>query len=293
MASSILFYTICKIVALFTFESIKTMKQFLSFSPVTESDLPQIEKLQPEFWSSIIPVTKWYLTLDFCYLIKAELNGEVVGCGAVLSNTNSAWLANIIVSKEHRNKGIGLAITEYINEYAAQQTDNVLLVATKLGRPVYIKLGFKDDEEYVFFKPHKIELPVSPNIVPYQQQFKEAILVLDAECSGEIRLNLLLPKLNEAFVYLNNSTFEGFTIPTLGEGLTFATNTQAGLALMAMRLQEEKRACLPKANKAGIDFLLEHGFEIDENLYGIKMYLNQKPNWKPMQQFGRVGGNLG
>lgn len=269
------------------------MKQPLKFSKLVPADLPQIAILQPEHWGNIIPVIEWYLTLDFCYLIKVEWNENVVGCGAVLSNANSAWLANIIVGQQYRNRGIGLAITEHLNTYAQTQTNNVLLVATKLGRPVYIKLGFKDDEEYVFFKSHKIDLPVSPNIIPYQPKYKDAILALDFACSGEVRPHLLLPKLNESFVYLNNNVFEGFTIPTLGEGLTFANTTEAGLALLAMRLREEKRACLPKANTIAINFLLEHGYEIDENLWGIKMYLNQKPEWKPKQQFGRIGGNLG
>ncbi len=269
------------------------MNPSLQFSKVATTDLPQIAKLQPEYWGNIIPVIEWYLTLDFCYLIKVELNGEIVGCGAVLTNQNSAWLANIIVGKEHRNKGIGLAITEHLNAYAKTQSDNILLIATKLGRPVYIKLGFKDDEEYVFFKPHKIDLPLSPNIFPFQPVYKDAILALDFACSGELRPNLLLPKMHESFVYINNNVFEGFCMPTLGEGLTYTTTTQAGLDFLAMRLKEEKRACLPTSNTIAIDFLCKHGYEIDENLWGIKMYLNKKPEWKPKQQFGRIGGNLG
>lgn len=189
--------------------------------------------------------------------------------------------------------GIGLSITEHLKAYAKTQTDNVLLVATKLGRPVYVKLGFKDDEEYVFFKAHKIDLPLSPHIIPYEPKYKDAILALDLTCSGEVRPHLLLPKLPESFVYVNNNTFEGFCMPTLGEGLTFATTTEAGLALLSMRLKEEKRACLPQANTIAVNFLLEQGFEIDENLHGVKMYLNQKPAWNPKQQFGRIGGNLG
>lgn len=265
----------------------------LSFLPITENDLPQIETLQPEHWGSIMPAIKWYMTLDFSYLVKAVYNGEIVGCGAVLFNKNSAWLANIIVAKAHRNNGYGSAITEHILEYAKQQRDNIILIATKLGHPVYVKFGFQDDEEYLFFKPGRIDLPLSPNIVTYQPSFKEAILALDADTTGEDRLKLLEPRLQEALVYVKDNIVEGFTIPTLGEGLTLATTAEAGLALMVVRFKEEKKACVAKANKVAVDFLLQHGFEPDDNLYAVKMYLHKKLSWKPQQQFGRVGGNMG
>lgn len=265
----------------------------LTFLPITENDLPEIETLQPENWNNIIPTIRWYLTLDFCYLIKAVHNNQIVGCGAVLVNENSAWLANIIVAKAHRNKGFGKAITSHLLEYAKQQTDFIMLIATKLGYPVYVPYGFKVDEDYVFFKPGKITAQRSPFIVHYQPEWKQAIFDLDEDTFGEKRIQLLEPRLHEAFVYVEEGTVKGFSIPTLGEGLTVATTAEAGISLMAIRFTEEKRACLPKANIAAIQFLRESGFEVDEALYGVKMYLNDKPRWKPQQQFGRIGGNMG
>lgn len=269
------------------------MKQQLHFSPITETDLPQIKLLQPEFWNDIIPAFQWYLTLDFCYLTKVILDNEVVGTGVALVHENSVWLANIIVSKNHRNKGIGAAITEHLLAYAKALRPNVYLIATKLGRPVYTHYGFKEDQGYVFFKPHKISLPVSENIIPYEAKYKQAILDLDTEVTGEYRQQMLLKRLPEAMIYVSNNQFQGFCIPGLGEGLTLATTPEAGLALLTMRLQEEKGACLPIANQVAIDFLLAQGFEINDNVWAVKMYLNREPVWKPTMQYGRVGGNLG
>ncbi|MES2559630.1 MAG: GNAT family N-acetyltransferase [Bacteroidota bacterium] len=272
----------------------------LFFLPVNENDLPEIEKLQPEHWGSIMPAIKWYMTLDFCYLIKAVYENEIVGCGAVLVNGNSAWLANIIVAKGHRNKGYGYAITEHILDYAKHQTGSVILIATKLGRPVYLKFGFNDDEEYLFFKAGKIERlssqrqePPSPYIIPYHPSYKDAILALDEDTFGEQRTQLLESRLAEALVYVQDDIFKGFTIPTLGEGLTLAYTPEAGLALMAVRFTEAKKACIPKANSVAVDYLLQHGFEVDDSLYAIKMNLGKVLPWKPQQQFGRVGGNMG
>lgn len=269
------------------------MKQQLRFAPITSADLPEIKLLQPDFWADIIPTFRWYLTLDFSYLVKALLHGEVVGCGVAFVNEDCVWLANIIVAKEYRNKGIGGLITEHLITYAQQRRPNVLLIATKLGKPVYEKLGFKVDQGYTFFKPHKIVLPVSENIVPYEARFKDALLQLDHEAIGEHRLNLLHTRLQEAMVYVKNGQFEGFCIPGLGEGLTLANTPEAGLALLTWRLREEKRACLPTANTLAIEFLLSQGYTIDENLWAVKMYLNHKPVWDPTKQYGRVGGNMG
>jgi GNAT superfamily N-acetyltransferase len=269
------------------------MKQQLRFSPVSETDFPEIALLQPEYWADIMPTIRWYKTLDFCYLVKATLKDEVVGCGAALVHEDCVWLANIIVAKEFRNKGIGTVITEHLITYAQQHRSNVLLIATRLGKPVYETFGFKEDSGYTFFKAHKIVLPVSEYIIPYEPQYKNAILKLDHEVIGEHRLNLLHSRLKESFVFVKDGVFEGFCIPNLGEGLTIANTPEAGLALLAWRLREEKRACLPTANTVAIEFLLSQGYKIDENLWAVKMYLNKKTNWDPTRQYGRVGGNMG
>jgi GNAT superfamily N-acetyltransferase len=268
------------------------MKPYL-FSAITTSDIPSLRMLQPEFWGDIIPTLQWYTTLDFVYLTKVKQDEQLLGCGAAIEHAESIWLANIIVAKDARNMGIGTMITAHLLEYAKQKNKPVFLIATKLGRPVYTKFGFKDDEEYVFFKPHFFQSSKPDQIIPYAPQYKEDILKLDAEVTGEIRPQLLLPRLNEAWVYIEKGNFLGFAIPTLGEGLTLAKTKEAGVALMDIRFNEPKRACLPISNTYAIEHLLEKGFEKDDTLWGIKMYLNQKPDWKPKLQFGRVGGNMG
>jgi GNAT superfamily N-acetyltransferase len=256
-------------------------------------DIPTVRALQPEGWNDIIPGTILYIEQDFCYPVKATLDGQIVASGAAIVHKDTTWLANIIVHKDHRNKGYGLIMTEYLLKYAQAQTDAVMLVATKLGRPVYIKLGFNDDEEYIFFKRQKLSLAIPPEVVPYNDSYKVAILELDHDTTGEYREHVLTPHLHGAFVYLENGTFKGFTIPSLGEGLTLATTSQAGLSLMIQNLQEEKRAALPVVNQAAVNFLLQNGFEVDEQLAGVKMYRGRYVPWKPQQMYGRVGGNMG
>jgi hypothetical protein len=116
---------------------------------------------------------------------------------------------------------------------------------------------------------------------------------LDYDTTGEKRPDLLHPRLHESYVYLEDGSFKGFTIPSLGEGLTLATTEKAGLALMIQNLQQEKRAAIPVNNKAAIHFLEQNGFESDPNLYAVKMFLGKHIPWKSHQTYGRVGGNMG
>ena len=132
------------------------MKQTLHFSPITEKDLPAIQLLQPEFWADIIPAFQWYLTLDFAYLAKVELDNEVVGTGVALVHADSVWLANIIVGKDHRNKGIGSAITEHLIAYAQKITPNILLIATKLGRPFMNDMDLNRNRDMYFSNRTKL-----------------------------------------------------------------------------------------------------------------------------------------
>lgn len=265
----------------------------ITISECTQDDLPSIKKLQPKGWGDIMPNMTFYVGSDFCYLAKAVVENEVVGCGAVIVHGNCAWLANILVDETYRGKGIGTAVTSHILNYAEARTESVILIATKFGYPIYKKLGFMDDEEYSFFSGPEITIAQDEAIAPFAQAFKDAILAIDYEITGEKRENLLNPKLNDAHVYLNKGIVEGFTIPSLGEGLTLALNTHAGIALMNKNLDGKTRIALPVSNVAAIHHAAQLKLSPMPEIYAIKMYKGKRIEWKPKQTFGRVGGNMG
>lgn len=265
----------------------------IAISETTQADLPFLKLLQPKGWGDIMPNMIFYTGSDFCYLVKAVVNDTIAGCGAVIVHGNCAWLANIIVSEEYRGKGIGSAITAHILKYAEERRESIILIATKFGYPIYKKLGFTDDEEYSFFSGDEIAPVHDEHVVPYSETFKEDILAIDHAVTGERREHLLNPKLNDAFVYLNNGAVEGFTIPKLGEGLTLAYNSNAGIALMNKNLAGKTRIALPVSNTAALDHVAKLDLKPIPDLYAIKMYKGRRISWKPEQTFGRVGGNMG
>ena len=116
--------------------------------PMIGKDIKTIKKLQPKGWSNIVETFKYYYKAPFCYPIKAVIEGEIVGIGTAISYINTGWLAHIIVSEEHRGKGIGGAIVNYLCDYLKNSGHKTIsLIATELGYPVYKKAGFREQTE--------------------------------------------------------------------------------------------------------------------------------------------------
>lgn len=265
----------------------------INIKPATINDLAGIKLLQPQGWADIMPNMQFYIDADYCHLAVAIENNIVKGCGAVITHKNCCWLANIIVGEQYRNGGIGSNITSYLHNYALSKNSTINLIATKFGYPIYKKLGYNDDEGYLFFDAKTHQQNISPHIKPYHQSYKQNILELDKSITGENREALLIPRLNEAFVYVDQDDFKGFTIPTLGEGLALASHTNAGLALMLKKLELVHRFAIPKINTSAINFLLDIGYSPLPDLFAIKMWYGKQIKWQPKQVYGRVGGNMG
>ena len=257
------------------------------------ADLANIPRLQPASWGNIVPNTRFYIESNFCYAIKASAGGELLGTGAAIMHKNVAWLANIIVHPDARNHGIGTAITKHLLAFLQTRYDNIMLIATPLGMPIYEKFGFKTDGIYQFFHEGVLAGEAHPQLQNYSKIFRVDILNMDLQITGEAREQMLTPHLEQAVVYVDQTGVRGFCMPTLGEGLALADTVEAGLALMRPRLSTRKKTVVPVENKAAFEFLLQNGFEAEENRLAYRMYLGNKFPWNPEKIFGRVGGNVG
>lgn len=266
----------------------------IQIETITENDLDEIRKLQPEGWSDIIPDIKFYLKYPCCNPIKATANGKIVGIGTSIIFDHTAWSAHIIVGSAYRNKGIGGQIVNYLLETIRENLiETCLLIATDLGKPVYIKAGYKVVSEYLFFqrvKPWKA-CTVSKNVVSFKEEYRSIIYELDKKISGENRKALLCDFLENSILYVDKETVQGYFIPDLKEGLIFATTQEAGLELMKLKYSKVDKAVLPSENKVGCEFLTQHGF-IQTKL-GTRMIYGKEIAWEPTMIYSRIGGNLG
>lgn len=257
-------------------------------------DIDKINQLQPEGWNDISAGLLFYLHTSNCFLYKATFQQKIVGCGAVILHNNCAWLAHIIVHKNHQRQGIGLHITQFLLEKAQQHTDTALLIATEMGYPVYQKLGFEEQEHYSLYTrtaPHQPR--EDAHVVAYQPTHENQVLEMDFEISGEQRAHLLLPRLKHALVYEKDGLVTGFCVPSWGEGLTIAQTPEAGTALMHFNLTHKNKIAFPSSNQIAQRYIQKNGFEPFTKIKHIKMIKGKKLQWYPNKIYGRIAGKLG
>lgn len=267
----------------------------MTIEALNNSDVSLLDELQPSGWGTILPAHEFYTTnTDFCFPIRINKNGKIVGIGTTIIHNDVAWLAHIIVHQENRNQGIGQLITQsLVKDSQAKNCDTIYLIATDLGAPVYTKVGFETETEYLFFKDIKAEKSweISSNIEPFHPNHTPAITAIDKLTSGEDRIFHLEKYLHDGFVYQNNTVIEGFYLPAFGEGLILATTKEAGIELMKMRFANHDNACFPKDNTHAVDFLYKYGYK--EFKTAKRMRLGKQRQWNPSNIYNRIGGNIG
>ena len=264
----------------------------MKITPLTENDMSGITALQPVGWNDITPHIYFYIQSHFCFPLKALEDDRLVGIGTAILHGSTAWLAHIIVHPEYRNRGIGHHITQaLIGQLRNTPCETILLLATEQGKPVYEKSGFQTETTYVFLKGGAIEPQPSSCIVPFDHSFREALLTMDHQVSGEDRSRLIIPALESARLFVKDNALLGYYIPALGDGMIVANIIAAGVALQSIRSSREPRFSLPADNAAGVIFLKQHHYL--EYATGYRMTLGKKLRWDPTQIYNRIGGNFG
>jgi len=266
----------------------------MQFETITTDDLDEIRNLQPPDWSDIIPEFKFYIQSSFCYPIKIKIDDRIVGIGASIIFKDTSWVAHIIVDSEYRNKGFGARIVnELLETIKRDSIATCSLIATELGKPVYLKAGFRIVAEYSFFQREKqwIDCPISGKVIPFEEKHRTMIYELDQIISGEKREPLLTDYLSNSKLFVENNEVLGYYIPDLKEGLIYADTDEAGLELMKLKYASVDKAVLPSENIAAVVFLQQNGFV--ETRKGTRMILGNDLDWNPRKMYGRIGGNFG
>lgn len=266
----------------------------MEIKPLIQNDLIFIPEILPPGWDSALPSIQFYTTSTFCFPIKVSIDHKLVGTGTAIIHNDVGWLAHIIVHPDHRNQGIGKLITESLADIAhSKNCATLYLLATELGEPVYRKLGFETETEYLFFKG---ENPVGrgihdEHIIPYSIDYEHQVACLDRDVSGEDRMFHLRQHLSGSFLYTAKNTIEGYYLPDMGDGLIIATSVAAGQALMRLRLATKDFSVFPSENTQASSFIQQ--FPLAEVRRQKRMRLGSKKNWQPGNIYNRIGGNLG
>ena len=266
----------------------------MQFSTFNRNDLQFLPEFQPADWGDLIPRFKYFIESVYCNPIKSTEGDEVTGIGTSMLHEDTAWLACIIVHENHRKKGLGNILTQkLVDEIDRSRYQTIYLDATDFGYPVYKKLGFEVEMEYSHMK-RKVTgstYPVSENIIPFQDAFKEQLLSLDEKISGENRSGILSDFLGSAKIYVYENEVQGYYIPDWGDGPVIAGNDTAGLELMKLRSNEKDVAIFPSTHQVALNFLSDNGFVTYKT--SKRMLLGNIRDWKARGIYNRISGQLG
>jgi GNAT superfamily N-acetyltransferase len=121
----------------------------------------------------------------------AEVDGQVVGTAAtIIYEERFAWIGMVLVDPEFRGRGIGTRLLRKTIEHLdAIGIGTMKLDATPAGRPIYQKLGFKDEYEIErwLLKRSVPDAASSADLHPVSDR----VLQLDREIFGADRSPLL------------------------------------------------------------------------------------------------------
>lgn len=261
----------------------------------TESDIACLPALEPEGWGDIRPRFQYFLESDCCKPIKIEENGRPVAVGTTIFHADTVWLACIITHADHRNKGLGSAITRSLIESVDRNRyPTIYLDATEFGYPVYLKHGFEVEGQYVHLRRDEALPETIPSVFirPFSENFREASYTIDRFVSGEDRRGVMAEFLADSFIYVNaNGDLQGIYLPTWSDGPIIAVGDDAGLALMQYRSLTKPVAILPTGNSAGLKSLDELGYSMYKT--SRRMILGPTRVWHPERLYNRISGALG
>ena len=262
---------------------------------IGKDELSLIRDLPPSDWNiDLEKVYDQHYNQDYFYPIVTIKDSEIVGTGIAVINDNATWLGTIIVRENYRNNGIGTAITNHLINYSKSKgIDTVLLAASELGLPVYRKLGFESDINYLFYKtdtPIKINYDCKHISEITKNDYPE-IFKLDFDITGEGREKLLTHSLKTGFKY-KKRFLKGYYLPEFGTGLIIADSEISGLELLKFRLsQDPSPICVPETNEAAIGYLKSIGYY---NYFKTpRMFLNKNVKWHSSNVYSRGCGYLG
>jgi GNAT superfamily N-acetyltransferase len=253
---------------------------------ILKSEITLLKDFPPEDWNTDLPaLISYHYGFPYFYPIIAEKEGKVVGCANGILNNKVGWLGDIIVLREHRNKGIGYELTKHLIEYFDEKgCTSKLLVATEMGERVYKKLGFEVSSTYRFFDEGTDlkSYPENENIRKITENDFAQLGKFDEEITGEQRYDFIKRFFLTGWVYAetNSNRIEGVYLPGLGSGLIFARNDETGLELLKFKLSTSKaKIVIPSRNKTAQEFLKNEGYQSYST--APRMFLGSEVNWKP------------
>ena len=257
-------------------------------------DIDTLNELQPPNWDDIRPYFYYYTSSSFCNPIKISDGNKTVAVGTIIKHQDTAWLAHLIVHTEYRNQGLGKMLTNALLDRADPKIfKTIYLDATDMGYPVYKKVGFEIEMDYMHLDGNLLNLNLKnpASVIPFEEKYRTEVMELDRITSGENREVIFGDHLKSSLLYLSDGIVRGAYFPGFFDRYIMADLPEAGTELMKLRMRVKNTTKLPIKNQPGIDFLLANNYK--EVRRSKRMILGPKREWKAENNFNRISGGLG
>jgi len=248
-----------------------------------KTDISGLNRLAPEEWKfDYERFLNHFLEDDFFFPFVMVRDNKIIGTGNVFLKEKIGWLANIIIDKEYRCKGLGYKMTKYLTDFLQNMgCETQLLLATELGEPVYKKMGFRKLTDYQSFESvFDMKYHWNEQIRKLDASDKERVYELDLMANGENRKHLIDKFYQDGLGFFSNNELIGFYLPNFGRGLVISKEKQAGKELLRLKHSNKgKRTFIPIENQEALNFFEENG--IEKGYKCSRMILGKENQWKP------------
>lgn len=193
------------------------------------SDMDVLMKFKnAEGWNQL--EKDWALLIGYEESISlvAVLDNRIVGSVTALNYENRvAWIGMMIVDKDYRGRGIAKGLMLAVMD-KLKLCESIKLDATPAGRPLYLKLGFKD--EYTLYRmtsPSVAKIPFRDGSVGARKMRAgdiPLVAAFDRKVFGADRTELITrlrgscPEI--AWLYKDNNSIAGFCVGRPGQNFT-------------------------------------------------------------------------
>ncbi len=263
---------------------------------LVKSDIPGLNSISPEDWGMDYEAfLDEFLSEQYFDAFVITENNQIVATANSFIKDEVGWIANVIVDATCRGKGFGTQVTKHIIDFIFDKgCKTQLLLASDLGEPVYLKLGFQIVSNYVCFKSEKSSDYQPNNLVrKLKQEDLESVYRLDFEINGENRFHLIDKYYSSGFGYFNSShELLGIYLPGFGRGLVLAKEEAIGIELLKLKHSEKgKTSFLPEENTVGLEFL--HRYTVRQGTSLKRMILGKAVSWNPQMIYSYASGYCG
>lgn len=206
----------------------------------------------------------------------AGCQGErVVGVACGVGFGRTGWLGNVAVEEDIRGQGLGRALsTTAVDGLRQAGVETVLLTATKLGQPVYDRLGFADDgvSYGVWDRSSTPNFACDPSAT-VQPSTIDDVLEQDAAATGEDRHSYLAPFADQARVAAGEQQAGYWVALPWGGGPVIAANPASARPLIVemLRTSPGSRLVFPEPNTHGAALAVSLGFHLVRSVRRMRL----------------------